>query len=83
MVSVRWTRIQLEIVSMVLIGKVKKNSVSLMNKAGGTDIGSVGMDERLSMARPQSKLGLTGFRRGGGPSRPHSDKTSGEAGGSG
>ncbi|XP_038709155.1 acetylglutamate kinase, chloroplastic-like isoform X2 [Tripterygium wilfordii] len=51
----------MEIVSMVLIGKVNKNLVSLINKAGGTAIGLSGMDGRLLTARPSPNAAHLGF----------------------
>ncbi|XP_059638468.1 acetylglutamate kinase, chloroplastic-like [Cornus florida] len=51
----------MEIVSMVLIGKVNKNLVSLINKAGATAIGFSGIDGRLFTARPSSKSAQLGF----------------------
>ncbi|PNS91902.2 hypothetical protein POPTR_018G001600v4 [Populus trichocarpa] len=53
----------MEIVSMVLVGKVNKDLVSLINKAGATAVGLSGMDGRLLMAKPtpnSAKLGFVG-----------------------
>lgn len=53
----------MEVVSMVLVGKVNKNLVSLINKAGATAVGICGMDGHLLTARPDPKakqLGLVG-----------------------
>ncbi|GAB4826509.1 hypothetical protein Ancab_033405 [Ancistrocladus abbreviatus] len=53
----------MEIVTMVLVGKVNKHLVSLINKAGATAVGLSGMDGRLLTARPSPKaaqLGLVG-----------------------
>ncbi|CAI0559552.1 unnamed protein product [Linum tenue] len=51
----------MEIVSMVLIGKVNKDLVNLMNKAGGTAVGLSGMDGRLLTARPNPNSAQLGF----------------------
>lgn len=53
----------MEIVSMVLVGKVNKSLVSLINKAGATAVGLSGMDGQLVTARPThlaAQLGLVG-----------------------
>ncbi|CAJ2643405.1 acetylglutamate kinase-like protein [Trifolium pratense] len=51
----------MEIVSMVLVGKVNKNLVSLINKAGATAVGLSGMDGKLLIASPKSSdLGFVG-----------------------
>ncbi|MED6198707.1 hypothetical protein PIB30_069112 [Stylosanthes scabra] len=51
----------MEIVSMVLVGKVNKTLVSLINKAGATAIGLSGMDGRLITACPSPKAADLGF----------------------
>ncbi|KAK7283045.1 hypothetical protein RIF29_12271 [Crotalaria pallida] len=55
----------MEIVSMVLVGKVNKTLVSLINKAGAigsiTAVGLSGMDGRLLTARPTPKAADLGF----------------------
>ncbi|KAK7351424.1 hypothetical protein VNO77_10882 [Canavalia gladiata] len=51
----------MEIVSMVLVGKVNKTLVSLINKAGATAVGLSGMDGRLLTARPSPKAADLGF----------------------
>ncbi|XP_050212147.1 acetylglutamate kinase, chloroplastic [Mercurialis annua] len=51
----------MEIVSMVLVGKVNKDLVSLINKAGATAVGLSGMDGRLLMARPSPNFVNLGF----------------------
>lgn len=51
----------MEIVSMVLVGKVNKTLVSLINKAGATAVGLSGMDGRLLTARPNPKSSDLGF----------------------
>ncbi|KAG8650882.1 hypothetical protein MANES_07G077700v8 [Manihot esculenta] len=51
----------MEIVSMVLVGKVNKDLVSLINKAGATAVGLSGMDGRLLMARPTPNSAHLGF----------------------
>lgn len=53
----------MEIVSMVLVGKVNKHLVALINKAGATAVGLSGMDGHLLTARPSpnsDKLGFVG-----------------------
>ncbi|KAF3619791.1 putative G-type lectin S-receptor-like serine/threonine-protein kinase RLK1-like [Capsicum annuum] len=52
----------MEIVSMVLVGKVNKHLVSLINKAGATAVGLSGIDEHLLTSRPSpnSELGFVG-----------------------
>ncbi|CAI9287877.1 unnamed protein product [Lactuca saligna] len=42
----------MEIVSMVLVGKVNKNLVALINKAGATAVGLCGTDGRIFTASP-------------------------------
>lgn len=51
----------MEIVSMVLIGKVNKMLVSLINKAGGTAVGLSGIDGRLLTASPAINAEDLGF----------------------
>lgn len=51
----------MEIVSMVLVGKVNKTLVSLINKAGATAVGLSGLDGRLLTARPSPKAADLGF----------------------
>ncbi|XP_043695011.1 acetylglutamate kinase [Telopea speciosissima] len=51
----------MEIVEMVLVGKVNKHLVSLINKAGATAVGLSGKDGRLLMARPNAKSAELGF----------------------
>lgn len=51
----------MEIVSMVLVGKVNKHLVSLINKAGATAVGLSGIDGRLLTARPSPKSAQLGF----------------------
>lgn len=51
----------MEVVEMVLVGKVNKTLVSLINRAGATAVGLSGKDARLLTARPNSKdLGFVG-----------------------
>ncbi|WJX35674.1 acetylglutamate kinase [Trifolium repens] len=51
----------MEIVSMVLVGKVNKTLVSLINKVGATAVGLSGMDGKLLIASPKSSdLGFVG-----------------------
>ncbi|XP_021748802.1 uncharacterized protein LOC110714571 [Chenopodium quinoa] len=51
----------MEIVTMVLVGKVNKQLVSLINKAGATAVGLSGIDGRLLTARPSPKAAELGF----------------------
>lgn len=51
----------MEIVSMVLVGKVNKHLVSLINKAGATAVGLSGIDGRLLTARPNPNSAQLGF----------------------
>jgi len=51
----------MEIVTMVLVGKVNKHLVSLINKAGATAVGLSGMDGRLLTARPSPRAAELGF----------------------
>lgn len=51
----------MEIVSMVLVGKVNKNLVALINKAGGTAVGLSGIDGRIIRARPSPNSAQLGF----------------------
>lgn len=51
----------IEIVTMVLVGKVNKHLVSLINKAGATAVGLSGLDGRLFTARPKHNSEQLGF----------------------
>ncbi|KAI3967251.1 hypothetical protein MKW92_049802 [Papaver armeniacum] len=51
----------MEIVEMVLVGKVNKQLVSLINKAGATAVGLSGKDGRLLTVRPNNKSAELGF----------------------
>lgn len=51
----------MEIVSMVLVGKVNKHLVALINKAGATAVGLSGMDGHLLTARPSPNSDELGF----------------------
>lgn len=51
----------MEIVSMVLVGKVNKHLVSLINRAGATAVGLSGMDGQILTARPIPKSDQLGF----------------------
>ncbi|KAL5980377.1 hypothetical protein ACLOJK_028285 [Asimina triloba] len=51
----------MEIVEMVLVGKVNKTLVSLINRAGATAVGLSGKDGRLLTARPSSQSSGLGF----------------------
>eukprot|EP00850_Spirogloea_muscicola_P012134 SM000077S21608 [mRNA] locus=s77:496216:498115:+ [translate_table: standard] len=51
----------MEVVEMVLVGKVNKSLVSLINRAGGSSVGMCGKDAKLITARPTSlDLGFVG-----------------------
>lgn len=51
----------MEVVEMVLVGKVNKSLVSLINGAGGSAVGMCGKDGKLITARPASEdLGFVG-----------------------
>ncbi|MCO5606052.1 hypothetical protein L7F22_060239 [Adiantum nelumboides] len=52
----------MEVVEMVLVGKVNKSLVSLINKAGGIGVGLCGKDGRMITARPTGggSLGFVG-----------------------
>ncbi|XP_078445655.1 N-acetyl-l-glutamate kinase [Wolffia australiana] len=51
----------MEIVEMVLVGKVNKSLVSLINRAGGTAVGLSGKDGRLLTPRPAPNSAALGF----------------------
>ncbi|KAL6507359.1 hypothetical protein OROGR_023554 [Orobanche gracilis] len=51
----------MEIVSMVLVGKVNKHLVALINNAGATAVGLSGIDGRLLTARPSPNFSQLGF----------------------
>ena len=51
----------MEIVEMVLVGKVQKDLVNLINVSGGKAIGLCGKDGRLFSAKPISKMKKYGF----------------------
>lgn len=48
----------MEVVEMVLVGRVNKELVSLINQAGGSAIGLCGKDANLITARPQGSEGV-------------------------
>jgi acetylglutamate kinase len=48
----------MEIVEMVLVGKVNKEIVSLINQSGGSAIGMCGKDANLIMARPEGRTDI-------------------------
>jgi acetylglutamate kinase len=48
----------MEVVEMVLVGKVNKEIVSLINQAGGTAVGLCGKDGNLIKARPDGREGI-------------------------
>jgi acetylglutamate kinase len=48
----------MEVVEMVLVGRVNKELVSLINKAGGQAVGLCGQDGNLIEARPQGEDGI-------------------------
>lgn len=51
----------MEVVSMVLVGKVNKQLVAMLNKAGATAVGLSGIDGRLLTARPSPNASQLGF----------------------
>lgn len=48
----------MEVVEMVLVGKVNKEIVSLINQAGGLAVGLCGKDGNLIKARPEGQEGI-------------------------
>ncbi|MBD1870708.1 acetylglutamate kinase [Oculatella sp. FACHB-28] len=48
----------MDVVEMVLVGRVNKEIVSLINQAGGSAIGLCGKDANLIKARPQNDAGI-------------------------
>ena len=48
----------MEVVEMVLVGKVNKEIVSLINQAGGSAIGMCGKDANLITARPEGRTDI-------------------------
>lgn len=48
----------MEVVEMVLVGRVNKEIVSLINQAGGKAVGLCGKDANLIMARPEGQEGI-------------------------
>ena len=48
----------MEVVEMVLVGKVNKEIVSLINQAGGRAVGLCGKDANLIKARPEGSEGI-------------------------
>lgn len=48
----------MDVVEMVLVGRVNKELVSLINRAGGSAIGLCGKDGNLIRARPQGEAGI-------------------------
>lgn len=48
----------MDVVEMVLVGRVNKEIVSLINQAGGSAIGLCGKDANLIKARPQNDIGI-------------------------
>lgn len=48
----------MDVVEMVLVGRVNKELVSLINQAGGLAVGLCGKDGNLIKARPQGDLGI-------------------------
>lgn len=51
----------MDVVEMVLVGRVNKELVSLINQAGGKAVGLCGKDGNLVTARPQSTAAGVGF----------------------
>ena len=48
----------MDVVEMVLVGRVNKEIVSLVNQAGGQAVGMCGKDGNLIVARPQGEEGI-------------------------
>lgn len=48
----------MEVVEMVLVGRVNKELVALINQAGGSAVGLCGKDGNLFRARPQGQAGI-------------------------
>lgn len=48
----------MDVVEMVLVGRVNKEIVSLINRAGGSAVGLCGMDGNLIKARPDGREGI-------------------------
>lgn len=48
----------MDVVEMVLVGRVNKELVSLINQAGGSAVGICGKDGNLITARPQGEAGI-------------------------
>lgn len=48
----------MDVVEMVLVGRVNKEIVSLINRAGGCAVGLCGMDGNLIKARPEGRVGI-------------------------
>lgn len=48
----------MDVVEMVLVGRVNKELVSLINQAGGAAVGLCGKDGNLIKARPQGQAGI-------------------------
>ncbi len=48
----------MDVVEMVLVGRVNKEIVSLINQAGGKAVGMCGKDGNLIVARPQGEEGI-------------------------
>ncbi|KAJ3680559.1 hypothetical protein LUZ60_016837 [Juncus effusus] len=53
--------VTMEVVEMVLVGKVNKSLVSLINLAGATAVGLCGKDAKLLTARPSPNAASLGF----------------------
>ncbi len=51
----------MDVVEMVLVGRVNKEIVALINQAGGAAVGICGKDGNLVTARPQSEAAGVGF----------------------
>ncbi|MCG5059483.1 MAG: acetylglutamate kinase [Limnoraphis sp. WC205] len=48
----------MDVVEMVLVGRVNKEIVALINQAGGSAVGLCGKDSNLIVARPQDQEGI-------------------------
>lgn len=70
----------MDVVEMVLVGRVNKELVALINQAGGAAVGICGKDGNLVTARPQSASAEVGFVGDVSSVRPDLVRTLAEAG---
>ncbi|MEM9948625.1 MAG: acetylglutamate kinase [Cyanobacteria bacterium P01_D01_bin.36] len=70
----------MDVVEMVLVGRVNKELVSLINQAGGAAVGICGKDGNLVTARPRSEDAAVGFVGDVSNVRPDLVRTLAEAG---